>query len=144
MYGIKAREVTRLILIAILDENNGMMFHNRRQSQDRELRKKIFSRIGPSKLWVSPYTKKQFTGESPQIMVAEDPLLKAGDGEYCLVEDTPIDLAAHIEWMLIYRWKRKYPADVRFPFPLEKWIQTEKTTFQGHSHSEIDEEVYCR
>lgn len=47
-----------MIIIVCADNNNGMMFNNRRQSQDRTLRDHILQLIGTSKLWMNEYSKK--------------------------------------------------------------------------------------
>ena len=52
-----------MILFICLDDNNGMMFNNRRQSMDVSVRKRILSIVKNKKLWMSEYTKKQFTEE---------------------------------------------------------------------------------
>ena len=47
-------------LIFCVDENNGMMFMDKRQSQDRVLRKRILEIVGKNKLWMSKYSSEQF------------------------------------------------------------------------------------
>ena len=49
-----------MILIVCVDDNMGMAFNHRRQSQDRLLRRRLLERVGASKLWMSPYTARQF------------------------------------------------------------------------------------
>ena len=50
-------------IIVCVDNQNGMMFNHRRQSQDRVLRKRILELTGGKKLWMNAYSQKQFTGE---------------------------------------------------------------------------------
>lgn len=47
-------------LIAIVDDNYGMMFNNRRQSKDSVLIDRIAELSKDSKLWVSMYTRSLF------------------------------------------------------------------------------------
>ena len=47
-------------LIAIIDDNYGMMFNNRRQSKDSVLIDRIIEISKEHKLWVSMYTKSLF------------------------------------------------------------------------------------
>ena len=49
-----------MVLIVCVDDRNGMMFHKRRQSQDRILRKRILERAGRQRIWMSQDTAKQF------------------------------------------------------------------------------------
>ena len=47
-------------IIVCVDNQNGMMFNHRRQSQDRVLRKRILELTGGEKLWMNAYSQKQF------------------------------------------------------------------------------------
>ena len=52
-----------MILIVCVDDNKGMMFNHRRQSQDRVLRRHILDRVGDAKLWMNGYSAKMFEKE---------------------------------------------------------------------------------
>ena len=83
-------------IIVCVDNQNGMMFNHRRQSQDRVLRKRILELTGGKKLWMNAYSQKQFLqvngnmskeqeqsgqlGQSGQIQADEAFLEKAGPG----------------------------------------------------------------
>lgn len=83
-------------IIVCVDNQNGMMFNHRRQSQDRVLRKRILELTGGKKLWMNAYSQKQFLqvngnmpkeqeqpgqlGQSGQIQADEAFLEKAGAG----------------------------------------------------------------
>ena len=45
-----------MILMVAVDDNNGMMFNKRRQSQDRVLRDRIRKLCANGRLWVNHYT----------------------------------------------------------------------------------------
>ena len=47
-----------MILIVCIDDNKGMMFNHRRQSQDRVLRRHILDMVGNGKLWMNEYSGK--------------------------------------------------------------------------------------
>lgn len=49
-----------MIVILAIDDTGGMMFHGRRQSCDRVLRKKILHITKEKKLWMNSYSAKQF------------------------------------------------------------------------------------
>ena len=57
-----------MIVLLCLDEKNGMMFHNRRQSQDRGLRSYIREMTLGANVFMNHYTKKLYQ-EFPDAMV---------------------------------------------------------------------------
>ena len=50
-------------LIFCVDDKGGMMFFGKRQSQDKSLREWIVNYAQGAKLWMSPYSAKQFDGK---------------------------------------------------------------------------------
>lgn len=78
-----------MIIILCLDNNNGMMFNDRRQSQDRGLREYIAEMTKGEKVYMNAYTEKLYE-EINDSVVCEDFLHKAGKGETCIVENLPL------------------------------------------------------
>ena len=123
-------------IIVCVDNQNGMMFNHRRQSQDCVLRKRILELTGGKKLWMNAYSQKQFLqvngnmpkeqeqsgqlGQSGQIQADEAFLEKAGPGEYCFVEDKDVKM------------------------DLGSWKLAETQEYAGSSHEKITEERYVR
>ena len=110
-------------IIVCVDNQNGMMFNHRRQSQDRVLRKRILELTGGKKLWMNAYSQKQFLQvngnmskeqeQSGQIQADEAFLEKAGPGEYCFVENKDVvPYESRIEEVILCHWNRDYPADM--------------------------------
>ena len=137
-----------MILIACIDDKLGMLFNRRRQSQDRVLRKRILQLTNGKTLWMNEYSRKQFgDAELPQIMVSETFLQEAGKEDYCFLETLdPAPYEANLEQIILYRWNRIYPADLRFSIPLHDhgWKLVQTTDFSGSSHEKITEEVYTK
>lgn len=133
-------------VIVCLDDKNGMMFNGRRQSRDRVLYQRVADMTRGTRLWMSPYSAPLFPPEKvPQAAVSADFLAQAGVGEFCFVEDAPLTPCAEkLERVILFRWNRVYPADVRFDLPLEGWRRTETAEFAGSSHEKITMEVYER
>lgn len=143
-----------MILIVCIDDNKGMMFNHRRQSQDRVLRQHILDMVGDGKLWMNEYSGKMFAKDSEELLhgpvqTDEDFLKKASSGEYCFVETNScgVDMfpdTANIESVVLYKWNRVYPADQYFTMDLSAWKLVETTEFPGSSHEKITEERYER
>ena len=133
-----------MIVIVCIDDNNGMMFNNRRQSQDAILREDILALARDGQLRMNAYSKKQFPGESP-VRIQADFLEKAEPGDFCFVEDRDIGpYEDRIEKLILYRWNRKYPADTFFTLDLREWRLEESVEFAGSSHEKITREIYVR
>ena len=56
-------------VIICLDQNNGMLFNNRRQSRDRIVRKNILEYINGAKLYMDEYSFKQFSEDKADNIV---------------------------------------------------------------------------
>lgn len=135
-----------MILITCVDNNMGMMFNNRRQSQDKALRKYILELTSNSHLWMNNYSARQFESESaPQIIISNTFLNEAVAGEYCFLEDeevTPYE--ERIEKIILFKWNRDYPSDRRFSINISNWKLTQSLDFPGSSHDNITMEVYVK
>ena len=51
----------KMILIAVVDDRNGMMFNKRRQSKDSVLQERILMMAENGRLWMNTYTYRQFS-----------------------------------------------------------------------------------
>ncbi len=137
-----------MIVIVCVDNNGGMLFNMRRQSQDRVVRQQILRHVGKAKLWLNTYSCGQFTDWQPQQLEIDEKFLQhAGADDYCFVEN--IDLLPYeqqIKKVILYKWNRDYPADLFFNLPLRKpqWRLLSQHDFAGYSHARITEEVYGR
>ncbi len=137
-----------MILVACVDDNLGMMFHKRRQSQDRAVRQDILKEVGKGILWMNAYSYRQFAQmQDERIKVHEDFFHQAGEQDWCFVENvSAAPYEANIDKILLYHWNRNYPADLRFDIPLETngWKSIDVQEFAGHSHENITKVVYTR
>ena len=134
-----------MILIACVDDNMGMAFNCRRQSKDQVLSARILEKTAHSKLWMSPYSAKQFGEIEDEICVDGAFMDRAGAQEYAFTEiEAPGKYVDQVEEILLYRWNRSYPGDVYFDLPLEGYRLVEVTEFAGHSHEKITEERYVK
>jgi len=127
-----------MTLYICLDDRNGLKFNKRRQSRDAAVLADIQSRI-TGKLLIEPFSEKL-------IQAAEIPyVLPPETAEDYFAEDVPSeDILAQTEKLIIYRWNRHYPADVRWnpDFSAMGFSLQESTEFPGTSHEKITREVY--
>ena len=130
--------------IFCLDENKGMMFMDKRQSQDRILRKRIIEMTSPKKLWMSKYSAGQFEFFWNR-RVSDDYMKKAAHDDYCFIEDKDFSLD-NADEIIICNWNRTYPATRHFEFDLEKngFERVSTEDIVGSSHERITIDVYRR
>lgn len=135
-----------MIIISCVDDNYGLLFNHRRQSQDRIVREDIIKEIKPNKLWLNHYSAKQFLDYQDHIQVAEDFMEKAKPQQYCFVENIAVSAyEKQIDKIILYHWNRKYPADFYFDIELQtNWLLEENCEFQGSSHENVGKIIYIR
>ena len=141
-----------MVVYITIDNNNGLMFNNRRQSQDRIMRENMLKHCGEARLWISEYSKKLFTSQDEtdipsNIIVDDDFWNKAGNIDHCFVEKD--NLSKHIDkihTLVIYKWNRNYPSDLYFDFSIldSNWKCLSVSDFAGSSHDKITKEVWER
>lgn len=131
-------------LIFCVDENNGMMFMDKRQSRDSILRKRILEIVAPNKLWMSKYSAGQFDFFWSR-RVNDDYMRKAGEEDYCFIEDGEYSLDGVSE-IILCNWNRTYPATKYLNVDLEangfEKISSEEIV--GSSHDKITIEIFRR
>lgn len=134
-----------MILIVCIDDENGMMFNNRRQSRDATVTADIAAEVGSGVLWMNEYSSKLFAGSKLNLKTDESFLDKASEGEYCFLEGNGASCAIdRIEKIIIYKWNRLYPSDVRFDISMDEWKLYKTEEFAGNSHEKITKEVYIK
>lgn len=152
-------------LILCADQKNGLLFNRRRQSQDRELRKRILSIIGDEKLYLSAYSAGQFTETQwmDRLVICEEPKAAAEAGAaWYFAEGQSLKGATEAraaDAVILYRWDRVYPADTYLDLALPRpedgaahdfaegavrWRLAGAEEFAGYSHEKITEETYIR
>ena len=131
-------------LIICLDDNNGMMFNNRRQSRDSAVVKKIIDMSKDSKLFMTEYSAKIFP-EHENIVIFSGEIPMGGQNDLCFAEQNIASLGDFRE-IYIFRWNRSYPGDVRFEFDLikEGFFVRSTEDLVGNSHDKITLELYVR
>lgn len=129
-----------MTLYICLDDRNGLRFNKRRQSRDAALLEDIRSRI-TGNLLIDGFSEK---------LIAESGIpyvLMPGTAEDLFWEDIPTEeMLQSCEKVVIYRWNRHYPADVRWEpdLPERGFVLSETTDFPGKSHEKITREVYVK
>lgn len=130
-------------LFICIDDNNGMMFNERRQSRDKVLNEKVLSIVGENRLFVLPYSEKLF--KDANITVSENPLADCEQGGFCFFEGK-IESLSNVETLYIFCWNREYPSDVFFSLSPEEngFSLSESEDFEGSSHEKITLKVFRR
>ena len=137
-----------MIIIACVDDRNGMMFNRRRQSRDSAVCGDILRECGGKKLYMNTYSGKLFGDvEEKNIRISEDFLKEAEEEDFCFIEDIQIaGFENKIRTVILYQWNRRYPADRYFLLDLSdgSWEFQRTEELKGSSHEKITKEVYER
>lgn len=135
-----------MILCVAIDDNKGMMFNRRRQSQDKRLRAYLLEMLHGRTLYMNTYSAAQFEKPLADSVVADDAFLeKAGDKDVCFVEDQSLEnFDREVSSVILFHWNRVYPADLYFAFPMPEhaWHVESVAEFEGNSHEKITVEVW--
>ena len=130
-------------VIVCLDDKNGMLFGNRRQSRDRIVIEDICKMTDV--LSIHTFSEKLFSEVTLQLNVKDDFLKEAKKGEFCFVENQPlIGYEDKIEEIVVYGWNRVYPSDKQFDISLVNWKVVLEEEFAGYSHEKITKRIYRR
>lgn len=135
----------KITVAVCLDDEEGMIFNNRRQSRDRVLIAELLDST-EGKIYIHPYSLLLF-GDNERIVVSDDPLGECTDGAIAFIEQLPIKpYIDSVGSFIVYRWNRLYPAEKYFDIDLEKEgfkLETKKE-FVGSSHDNIEKGIYRR
>ena len=135
-----------LILIACVDDGMGMTFNKRRVSRDDTVIKRIIEIADNKKIWMSQYSYPLFENVKTENIVADDSCFdKASSDEYCFIENLSVtNHKDKIDKIILFRWNRSYPSDVKFDIDLNEWKMNSSEEFAGNSHECITMEVYSK
>ena len=126
-----------------LDDRNGLLFNGRRLSRDAYVLTDIAASV-PENLTVDPFSEKLIAAAGIPCALAEGDIPE--DAHFFLEKRDPDALLPLAGTLVIYRWNRLYPSDVRWEGSPEAFGFTLAQTmeFPGKSHEIITKEVYVK
>ena len=129
--------------IVCVEDRGGILFLKRRVSRDREVYRDIAENY--DKVYMTSYSLPLFDGVKINTGVRLLPISEGERGEVCFVESGEIaDNIYKISRLVIYRWNRTYPSDVKLEFDPEemgfKLVSTNELV--GYSHEKITKDIY--
>ena len=128
-----------MVVYVCLDDRNGMLFNNRRQSRDGAVLADIRASV-PGLLTIDSFSEKLISASAIPYAVG-DPV----PGVHFFLENRKAsELLPMTEMVIIYRWNRVYPTDFRFDGDLSGFTLESTVEFPGSSHEKITKEVYVR
>lgn len=134
-----------MIVILCLDDKKGMMFNNRRQSKDKFVIQDILKLVDGKKLFISSYSESLFQGLESNLIIDDNFLNNVAKEDYCFVENNNLkDFSEKIEKIIVYKWNRIYPSDLKLEITIQDWNLIGRFEFVGNSHDKITREVYVK
>lgn len=130
-------------LIFCLDDECGVSLFGKRQSRDRYLCDDIVAECGNGTLQMSEYSAKLFPVGAASVCNA--PTLNDSTCYFLEVEN-PEKYIKNADCVVIYRWNRLYPSDVKFNKDMSHFgfSLDSSHSFAGYSHEKITKEIYVR
>ena len=129
-----------MTLYICLDDRSGLQFNKRRQTRDAAVLEDIRSQCTGS-LLIEPFSEKLIReAEIPYVLPPET-------GNDYFAENIPSEeILEMTSRIVIYRWNRHYPSDIRWEPDLAAlgFALKETAEFPGKSHEKITREVYER
>lgn len=139
-------------LIVCLDTRNGWIFNKRRLSKDGKVTERILEISKEKILNLSKYSYQLFN--SPNYDLSKNdfniitfPIHYYTQNELYFIEEYPDIEVNFFDEIIIFRWDKTYPYDVRFPIDIVRsnlWNLKTSNTFSGTSHGIIIEEHWER
>ena len=128
-----------------IDDKNGISFNKRRQSRDRLLIENLIASANGGRILVGSYSAPLFADYPDKVEVRDDYLDAAGEDDICFVENMDVTpIAEKIDYIILYRWNRHYPADRWLELDLSEYRLASSIEFVGSSHEKITREDYIR
>ena len=131
--------------IVCVEERGGILFLKRRVSRDSEVYRDIADSF--DKILLTKYSLPLFDGLKLDTEVCPSPLSDERKGDVCFIEDGSIKKnIKKITRLIIYKWNRTYPSDVRLGFePSDEGFSLISTLdIVGNSHEKITKEIYSK
>ena len=128
-----------MILIACIDDKSGLAFNKRRQSKDKTVTEDIIKTVGKNSIIMDEKSASLFENADINIISPDDVSM----AKYYFIEFTsPSYVSKAFEGIILYKWNRRYPADIYFDIDLKNYILKESFDFPGNSHEKITKEIY--
>ncbi|MFT4445069.1 hypothetical protein [Parvimonas sp. G1967] len=132
-------------LVVCLDENNGIRFFHKRQSQDELQRKNLFELIGNSKLFVSEYSYDLYKDFEFNFEIIDEKTKIIENSVFLYEGDFLEKFLSLVDEIIVYFWNRNYPFDEVFEeFLKDCWKEKEVFEFKGKSHDKITRKIFVK
>ena len=134
-----------MVLAICIDDDNGLMFNNRRVSSDKAVIEDLVRLGDPQIITISTCSAMLFRDYQDRVEVKED-VFESASG-FCFAEDGDfLSVLESVKKLIVYKWNRRYPSDRKFPLDAYRSRMTLESTkdIEGHSHPCITREVYIR
>ncbi len=131
-------------VIICLDDNNGMLFNNRRQSRDKAVLSDIFNDLKDEKLFITKFSEKLMAECCDKVVICDD-TATLENGQWFFCEN--VDLTTFvdkIEKLVVYKWNRVYPSDFTCNLDFSLFNLESECELMGNSHPVITKQIFVK
>lgn len=133
-----------MVIIACIDDNNGIGFNKRRLSTDSTVSKDIANIVGDKILYVkSEYSKKLLSDYVKNIKILDEN--SELEDNYVFIDNNLMSFNEEvIKGIVTFGWNRKYPSDTKFIIDTNIWKAFSIVEYAGNSHDLITKTLYMK
>lgn len=132
-------------LVVCLDENKGIRFFGKRQSQDELQRKNLFELIGNAKLFLTKYSYDLYRDFEFNFEIIDENTEIVEDSVFLYEGEFLERFLPYVDEIIVYFWNRDYPFDETFEeFLNDDWKAREIFEFKGKSHEKITRKIFVK
>lgn len=132
-----------MVPIICVDNHMGILFNNRRQSEDPALIDHLLNLCDGNKLIIGRQSISLFP-RGANVVPLIGYLDEAGPTDLVFVEENISDRLSQVRQMVICKWNRDYPADVTLKVDPKEWHKVVLDEFEGDAHPKITIEGWKR
>lgn len=130
-------------IVVCVEDKGGIAFNKRRLSRDKKVIEDLQKLLNGKNLYIRPESKDLFVDAANLNIKTTDSPDKISDGFFFADKEDPTVLYKSGDTVVIYRWNRRYPADIFFGMEQKGQLPQLRETvdFEGNSHEKITREI---
>ena len=133
-----------MTVVCCIENNMGISFGGRRVSRDVMVCSDLLQLCQGHTLYMAPTSVKLFAGLTGEEIISISETIPECNEDFYFYEGGPQDQFLLADRIILYKWNRDYPSDLKLELDLSKYDLKETYEFPGNSHDLITRKIYER